>query len=182
MSGNLTIVLTLSPKTIAGCLDLQKLFVDEPDEDPIEKVLQDVFGTLINGLIDDEVITAYETEEEAEKRIAPYFKELKETMKEAEGEVEEIESFLENQGKTDAGPPMLSTEEEAPPPTSEEQPLINPNLTFESLPSDDPLVKKVTGDERMQELLVLLYSQIPRQFWGTDKAREFLELSIKEAK
>ena len=181
MAGNLTIVLTLSPKTIAGCLDLQKMFVDESDDEPIEKILQDVFKTLINGLVDDEVISAYETEEEAEKRIAPYFKELKETMKKSEGEVEEIESFLENQGKTDAGTPVFSPEEdEASSP--EEQPLINPNLTFESLPSDDPLVKKVTGDERMQELLVLLYSQIPRQFWGTDKAREFLELSIKEAK
>ena len=182
MPGNLTIVLTLSPKTIAGCLDLQTTFVGEPDDEPVEKILQDVFSTLINGLVDDEVITAYETEEEAEKRISPYFRELKETMKEAEGEVEEIASFLENQGKIEADPPALPTEEEAAPSTSEEQPLINPNLTFESLPSDDPLVKKVTGDERMQELLVLLYSQIPRQFWGTDKAREFLELSIKEAK
>ena len=181
MVGNLTIVLTLSPKTIAGCLDLQTIFVGEPDDEPIEKILQDVFKTLINGLVDDEVISAYETEEEAEKRIAPYFKELKETMKEAEGEVEEIESFLENQGKTDAGTPVFSLEEDKAS-SLEEQPLINPNLTFETLPSDDPLVKKVTGDERMQELLVLLYSQIPRQFWGTDKAREFLELSIKEAK
>ena len=182
MPGNLTIILTLSPKTIAGCIDLQTIFVGEPDDDPIEKILQDVFKTLINGLVDDEVITAYETEEEAEKRISPYFAQLKETMKEVEGEKEEIKSFLENQGKTDAGPSMLSPEEEETPSSSEEQPLINPNLTFESLPPEDPLVKKVTGDERMQELLTILYSQIPRQFWGTDKAREFLELSIKEAK
>ena len=182
MPGNLTLTIKLSPKTIAGCVDMLTLFIGPSDGDPIEVIVENSLNILITSLIDDKIIDTYETEEDAEKEIASYFEHLKETISKAGSELKEIESFMEKQENSESNPQMFSPEEESSSKGEDEQTLINPDLTFKDLPPNDPLVKKVEGDERMQGILVTLYSQIPRSFWGTDKAREFLKLSLAEDK
>lgn len=181
MSGNLTLTLTLTPKTIAGCIDIIEAFTGEPEDDPIEVILQNVFKTLIVGLVEDGVIKLYDTDEEAEERISPYFEHLGELREKTKGELAEIEATMSGENKVSEDNLLEGIEVKEAEETEESQ-TINENLTFESLPPDDPLVVKVSGDERMQNALVLLYSQIPRQFWGTEKAKEFLQHSLEEDK
>ena len=181
MPGNLTLTLTLTPKTIAGCLDIIETFTGEPDNDPIEVVLQNVFNTLVLGLVEDGVIKFYDTDEEAERRISPYFDHLEELREKAKGELEEIEAVMSGEAQVSKNN-LLESLEEKEDEEKEESQVINSGLTFESLPPDDPLVVKVSGDERMQNALVILYSQIPRHFWGTEKAKEFLQHSLEEDK
>ena len=181
MPGNLTLTLTLTPKTIAGCVDIIETFTGEPENDPIEVILQNVFKTLVIGLVEDGVIKLYDTDEEAEERISPYFKHLKELRNKTKGELAEIDAVMSGEKQVNEDNLVEKLEVTEVEKTEESQ-TINENVTFESLPPDDPLVVKVSGDERMQNALVLLYSQIPRQFWGTEKAKEFLQHSLEEDK
>ncbi len=170
--------------TLVSCFDLIDAFGGDFEYERVSDLIGAILKSLVLSSQQDKMVPTYSTTDLI-ARLKQCLAKTKDAWSTDEpSESDDIKSLIDQQlaekeEKEEPPPPPLSLPDTS---QAEPVPLVDEvkTLTFQELPEGDPLVEEARGenDDVKQAALCFIYSKIPREMWGTPKARDLWQSTI----
>ncbi len=176
MTESRDLIIQIEDEILVGCYDLLAVFGGESEDHEPEKVVSAILKALVLGIQEDKLIPVYESETEIKLRLQNFVQDPASEV--IDNIAEKLASELASSPSFAKTKELAAPDETALPETVSTNTDSVKELAFSDLPEKDVLVKEAKGSATQQKALCKVYSRLPQEQWGSDKAREMYQLLL----